>query len=93
MKAIHENQNPVQHISEQIQADRCGCEVNNPQGSCCLGNVMAFVHSIRHEIEQEIENDPELKASIDRAKQDIKAGRVYSTEEAIKMLEHGEFER
>lgn len=26
-------------ISEHIKAGRCGCEVNNPQGSCCLGNV------------------------------------------------------
>ncbi|EPZ44481.1 putative iron-sulfur cluster-binding metallochaperone [Alicyclobacillus acidoterrestris] len=46
MEAIRENQNPVQYISEQVQADRCGCEVNNPQGSCCLGNVTTFVRSI-----------------------------------------------
>lgn len=46
-----------------------------------------------NEIGLEIESDPELKASIERAKQDIKAGRVYSTEEAIKMLERGEIER
>lgn len=26
-------------IQEHIRARRCGCEVNNPQGSCCLGNV------------------------------------------------------
>jgi hypothetical protein len=26
-------------IRDHIQAGRCGCEVNNPQGSCCLGNV------------------------------------------------------
>ncbi len=30
----------------QIKANRCGCEVNNPQGSCCLGNVMTFVHGL-----------------------------------------------
>jgi hypothetical protein len=46
-----------------------------------------------HEIGSEIETDPELKASIERAKQDIRAGRVYSTEEAIEMLERGEIER
>jgi hypothetical protein len=28
-----------QSIHAHIQAGRCGCEVNNPQGSCCLGNV------------------------------------------------------
>jgi len=27
------------NIRSHIQAGRCGCEVNNPQGSCCLGNV------------------------------------------------------
>jgi hypothetical protein len=46
-----------------------------------------------HEIGPEIEADPELKTSIERAKQDIRAGRVYSTEEAIEMLERGEIER
>lgn len=48
---------------------------------------------LMNEVGLEIESDPELKASIERAKQDIKAGRVYSTEEAIEMLERGEIER
>ncbi len=26
-------------IQAHIRAGRCGCELNNPQGSCCLGNV------------------------------------------------------
>lgn len=30
-------------IESHIKAGRCGCEVNNPQGSCCLGNVKGFV--------------------------------------------------
>lgn len=30
-------------ISAHIKAGRCGCEVNNPQGSCCLGNINAFI--------------------------------------------------
>ncbi|MHB1128265.1 MAG: putative iron-sulfur cluster-binding metallochaperone, partial [Bacillota bacterium] len=29
----------VTAITEHIKAGRCGCDVNNPQGSCCLGNV------------------------------------------------------
>lgn len=45
-----------------------------------------------NEIGLEIESDLELKASIERAKQDIRAGRVYSTEEAIAWLERGEVE-
>lgn len=26
-------------IKALVQAERCACEVRNPQGSCCLGNV------------------------------------------------------
>lgn len=26
-------------ISGYMKEGKCGCEVNNPQGSCCLGNV------------------------------------------------------
>lgn len=48
---------------------------------------------IMNEVGLEIESDPELKASIQRAKEDIKAGRVYSTDEAIEMLERGELTR
>ena len=38
------NPNPVEHIRENIKENRCGCEVNNPQGSCCLGNVTKFIN-------------------------------------------------
>ncbi|MGQ9873055.1 putative iron-sulfur cluster-binding metallochaperone [Leptodesmis sp.] len=30
-------------ITAHIKAGRCGCEVNNPQGSCCLKNVRDYV--------------------------------------------------
>lgn len=30
-------------IKALVQAQRCACEVKNPQGSCCLGNVAAAV--------------------------------------------------
>lgn len=45
-QAVQENQRPIDYIREQVQANRCGCEVNNPQGACCLGNVTTFVKSI-----------------------------------------------
>jgi len=32
-----------QRIAAEIKADNCVCEVRNPQGSCCLGNVKAAV--------------------------------------------------
>ena len=37
----------------------------------------------------EIEGDLNLKASIRRAKDDIREGRVYTTEEAFRLLEEG----
>lgn len=36
----------VLEISMHIKANRCGCEVNNPQGSCCLGNVSSFIKQV-----------------------------------------------
>jgi len=33
----------ISSITEHIKAGRCGCDVNNPQGSCCLGNVKKVV--------------------------------------------------
>ncbi|MCY9696169.1 putative iron-sulfur cluster-binding metallochaperone [Paenibacillus alginolyticus] len=37
---------PISHIRENIKENRCGCEVNNPQGSCCLGNVTKFMNQL-----------------------------------------------
>ncbi|MEO4054690.1 (2Fe-2S)-binding protein [Solibacillus sp. CAU 1738] len=37
---------PIEQIRENIKENRCGCEVNNPQGSCCLGNVTKFIKSL-----------------------------------------------
>jgi hypothetical protein len=30
-----------QRITALVKAERCACEVKNPEGSCCLGNVAA----------------------------------------------------
>ncbi|MFF0826023.1 (2Fe-2S)-binding protein [Brevibacillus sp. NPDC003359] len=46
IQAVQENQHPIDHIQEQVQANRCGCEVNNPQGACCLGNVTTFIRTL-----------------------------------------------
>ena len=45
-QAVQQQKQPSNHVSEQVQANRCGFEVNNPQGSCCLGNVTAYVRSL-----------------------------------------------
>lgn len=33
----------VAQVNAGIQAGQCACEIRNPQGSCCLGNVTATV--------------------------------------------------
>lgn len=33
----------VAAVTAGIQADQCACEIRNPQGNCCLGNVRAAV--------------------------------------------------
>src|SRR5687767_10589344 len=30
-------------ITELVAAGRCACEVRNPQGSCCLGNIALVI--------------------------------------------------
>jgi hypothetical protein len=36
----------VSRIREHIAAGRCACEVRNPRGACCLGDVIAAVKRI-----------------------------------------------
>lgn len=35
------------HITALVRADRCACEVKNPQGSCCLGNLATATSAAR----------------------------------------------
>ena len=35
----------IQAITAGIQRGLCACEIRNPQGSCCLGNVRALANS------------------------------------------------
>lgn len=48
-RAVQENtaERIPRSIRAHIQAGRCGCEVTNPQGSCCLGNVTRAVSARR----------------------------------------------
>lgn len=34
-------------ITALVKAERCACEVKNPQGSCCLGNVAAVTKGVK----------------------------------------------
>ena len=40
----------IPEINAGIKAGQCACEVRNPQGSCCLGNVSQVVKQIEQEI-------------------------------------------
>ena len=46
IRADFEDQHPAEQIREHVQANRCGCEVNNPQGVCCLGNITTFLRTL-----------------------------------------------
>ncbi|WP_423805308.1 putative iron-sulfur cluster-binding metallochaperone [Paenibacillus illinoisensis] len=46
IQSVNDNQRPIEHIKNHVQSNRCGCEVNNPQGACCLGNVTAYLRSL-----------------------------------------------
>ncbi len=37
----------IERITEGIQSGKCACDIRNPQGSCCLGNVRAVVKQAR----------------------------------------------
>jgi len=37
----------VQRIAAEVKAGNCACEVRNPQGSCCLGNVASVVKRLQ----------------------------------------------
>jgi hypothetical protein len=36
----------IEEIEGGIKAGQCACEIRNPQGSCCLGNVSAVVKRV-----------------------------------------------
>jgi Zinc binding domain len=42
----HGRTDVVARIREHIAAQRCACDIRNPRGACCLGDVMAAVQRI-----------------------------------------------
>ncbi len=36
----------IEQINSGIQAGVCACDIRNPQGTCCLGNIRAIVKQI-----------------------------------------------
>ncbi|MBI1361523.1 MAG: hypothetical protein GC155_14695 [Alphaproteobacteria bacterium] len=42
-----------QRITAEVKAGNCACEIRNPQGSCCLGNVTAAVKRVTKVVKAE----------------------------------------
>jgi len=40
----------AERITALVQAERCACEVRNPQGTCCLGNVTAVAKAAEADV-------------------------------------------
>jgi hypothetical protein len=36
----------VEDINAGIQANQCACDLRNPQGSCCLGNIRRLIKNL-----------------------------------------------
>jgi CopZ-like zinc binding protein len=41
----------IERIRQHIAAERCACEVRNPRGACCLGDVIAAVKRVEDSVE------------------------------------------
>ncbi len=39
-----------ERITAGVKAQKCACEVRNPQGSCCLGNVRSVIKRVLEEM-------------------------------------------
>lgn len=59
-----------QRITAEVKAGNCACEIRNPQGSCCLGNVNAAVGRLPKSLPSEsisLRTDPALVRSASSA--------------------------
>jgi hypothetical protein len=43
----------IDAINAGIQAGQCACDIRNPQGACCLGNVSAVVKDVKQALQVE----------------------------------------
>jgi hypothetical protein len=48
----------VASVAAGIQAGQCACDIRNPQGSCCLGNVREVVQRLEIEIGNRLQQGP-----------------------------------
>lgn len=51
--------------------------------------IAGMEYEIHHPVD-ELDSDPEIRQMIEMSEQDIKLGKVYSTDELIEAIKHGE---
>jgi hypothetical protein len=44
----------VERVREHIAAGRCACDVRNPRGSCCLGDLIAAAKQVEARLHQRV---------------------------------------
>lgn len=54
----------VERIRVHIAAGRCACEVRNPRGACCLGDVIAAVKRVESALVTATRNDEADEAAV-----------------------------
>lgn len=47
----HGRSGAVERVRAHITAKRCACEIRNPRGACCLGDVTAAVKRVSEHVE------------------------------------------
>lgn len=47
----HGGSGAVERVRAHITAKRCACEIRNPKGACCLGDVTAAVKRVSEQVE------------------------------------------
>jgi hypothetical protein len=49
----------AERITAEVQAGNCSCEVMNPSGKCCLGDVREAIQQIQNELStEELQKEP-----------------------------------
>ena len=47
----------TERITQLVKDERCACEVRNPQGTCCLGNVASATSALTASLREEVARD------------------------------------
>lgn len=48
-REVREDEDALTMIEAGVQAGQCACDIRNPQGTCCIGNVRALIAGLAEE--------------------------------------------